>query len=264
MTINKQIVKKFEENGFIIIKNFLSKKEIKKIFLQLDEMINLSLNAISKKKDFKSFDEKYIFLLKKNKKLKSHYYDLTKLLDILVKISVSEKFLKTAKKLLKSKTVLVDTPQIRVDHRMDKRFLPQHQELNQLSRNVINFWIPLVKVDRKGGGIFFRPKTHKLGHLKYKNSDMSATDAGDKRQKVIDKLFLKPKFKKYKSIYPKLNAGDAVIFHTFIFHGTTPNKLNRLRWTLINRFNSIYKTPYLIDADSKMKIPYNVDYNLIN
>ena len=64
-------------------------------------MINISLADISKKK-FNNLDEKYLFLLKKNKKL-SHYYDLTKLLDEVVRLSVSKKFIKVGKKLLNSR-----------------------------------------------------------------------------------------------------------------------------------------------------------------
>lgn len=262
MNLKKKEINYFKENGYIIIKKFLSKKEIKNIFSQLNNMINISLADISKKK-FNNLDEKYLFLLKKNKKLKSHYYDLTKLLDEVVRLSVSNKFIKVGKKLLDSKTILVDSPQIRADHKFDRRFLPQHQELNQISKDVINFWIPLVNVNKKGGGLFFRPKTHKLGHIKFKNSAMSATADSKKRQETVDKIFSDPSLKKYKSIYPKLNAGDAVIFQTFIFHGTTPNKLKRIRWTYVSRFNSIKKVPYLKKTNSSLRIPYDADYNKI-
>ena len=262
MSLNKKDINKFHENGFVIIKNFLKKKEINKIFFQMEEMIDIPIKNISKKK-FKSFDEKYLYLLKKNKILKSHFYDLTKLLDSIVNLAVSKKFLNIGKRLLKSDTILVDTPQIRADHKSDKRFLPQHQELNQISKDVISFWVPLVNVNKKGGGIFLRPKTHLLGHLTFKNSNMSATSDSRKRQKTVDKIFSKNKLKKYKSIYPSLNAGDAVIFQTFVFHGTTPNKLDRIRWTYISRFNSINKTPYLKNARSTLRIPYDADYNNI-
>ena len=35
--------------------------------------------------------------------------------------------------------------------------------------------------------------------------------------------FLETNLSKYKSQYIKLNAGDAVIFHNYLFHGTLPN-----------------------------------------
>ncbi len=263
MRLLKKDINKFNEYGYLIIKNFLKKKEIKGIFNQMDDMINIPIKKLSKKK-FKTFDEKYLFLLRKNKILKSHFYDLTKLLEGIVNLAVSKKFVNIGKKLLKSNTILVDTPQVRADHKSDKRFLPQHQELNQISKDVINFWVPLVNVNKKGGGIFLRPKSHKLGHLKFKNSNMSATSDSKKRQNTIDKIFSTKKLKKYKSIYPALKAGDAVIFQTFIFHGTTPNKLNRIRWTYISRFNSINKTPYLKNSKSTLRIPYDFDYNKIS
>ncbi len=262
MQLSKKDVNKFNEYGYIIIKKFLKQKEIKRIFNQMDEMIDIPIKSLSEKQ-FKTFDQKYLFLLRKNKILKSHFYDLTKLLEGIVNLAVSKKFVDIGKQLLKSNTIIVDTPQIRADHKSDKRFLPQHQELNQISKDVINFWVPLVNVNKKGGGIFLRPKSHKLGHLKFKNSDMSATSDSKKRQKTVDKIFSSKKLKKYKSIYPTLKAGDAVIFHTFIFHGTTPNKLNRVRWTYVSRFNSIKKTPYLKKVKSTLRIPYDVDYNKI-
>lgn len=261
---NKQLLDRFNKDGYLIIKNFLSNKEILSIFSQLEDLIDISLNSLKLKKDkFASFDEKYLTLLKKDKKLKGHYYDFTKLLDGLISKASSKKFLGIAKFLLKSKSVLIDTPQVRCDHFKDKRHLAQHQELNQFSLDVINFWIPLVNVDKKSGGLFIRPKTHKLGFVKYKNSNMSASDAGQSRQKIVDKFFSEPKFIKYKSLFPKLSKGDAVIFHSCIFHGTTPNKIKRMRWTYICRYNSIKTSPYLTDGDAKIRIPYTSNYNTL-
>lgn len=261
---NKQLLDSFNKNGYLILRNFLSNKEIQNIFSQLEDLIDISLNSLNLEKvKFKNLDEKYLTLLRKDKKLKGNFYDFTKLLDILITKASSNKFLKIAKLLLKSKSILVDTPQVRCDHIKDKRHLSQHQELNQLSLDVVNFWIPLVNVDKKNGGIFFRPKTHELGFVKYKNSNMSGNDAGHSRQKIVDKFFSKLGYKKYKSMFPKLRKGDAVIFHSCIFHGTLPNKAKRMRWTYICRYNSIKTSPYLIDNCAKIRIPYTSDYNLL-
>ena len=56
-----------------------------------------------------------------------------------------------SKNLLKSNTVFVDNPQVRIDHPKEKLNLPQHQELNQMSKDVITFWIPLVNINKKNG-----------------------------------------------------------------------------------------------------------------
>ena len=60
MSLNKKDINKFHENGFVIIKKFLKKKEINKIFFQMEEMIDIPIKNISKKK-FKSFNEKYLY-----------------------------------------------------------------------------------------------------------------------------------------------------------------------------------------------------------
>ena len=191
----KKLYKKFWDNGYLILKNFISKKDIKSIYAQINDLADIALNSEKKFKKNLSLDEKYLKLKKLNPNLKSHLYDLTKYCDSLVRLAGSKKFLDHAKTILKTKTAFIDTPQVRIDHPKENLNLPQHQELNQLSKDVITFWIPLVNINKKTGGIFFRPKTHKLGHVKYKNSDMSATDAGPERQKIIDKLFQNKKLK---------------------------------------------------------------------
>ena len=89
-----------------------------------------------------------------------------------------------------------------------------------------------------------------------------ARKAGIERKEIIEKLFNKPHLRKFKNIYPKLNSGDAVIFHNYLFHGTMPNINNKkLRWVFITRYNSIKKTPYLKNKNAKMMIPYTADYS---
>lgn len=261
---NQSIINKFNKNGYVILPKFLSGKDIKNIYFQLEQLINISLEKYPRKSKIKTLDEKYIYLKKINPKLKSHFYDLTKFVDEIINLAGSKKFVNIAKLLLKSKTVLVDSPQIRIDHRTDAYWYPQHQELNQISKDVITFWIPLVNLDKSFGGLYIRPKTHALGHLPYKGSDLSGKEAGVSRQKIIEKLFSKPNLKNFKSIQPKVKAGDAVVFHPFLFHGTNPNKkTKKIRWTYIARYNSIEKSPYLKDGDAKIRIPYSSDYNLI-
>jgi ectoine hydroxylase-related dioxygenase (phytanoyl-CoA dioxygenase family) len=261
----KKILQKFNEDGFVIIPKFLNKANIKEIFFQLNELIDVPINNTFKNNETKkNLDEKYLLLKKKNPSLKSHFYDMIKYIDAVNKVSVSKKFLSTAKKLLNEKTTFTGNHQVRIDHAEDSYWLPQHQELGQLSTNLITFWIPLVDLEKKLGGIYIRPKTHKLGFFPYKNSDKEGREAGTGRKKIIDQLFSQPHLKKYKSFRPKLRAGDAVVFHNYLFHGTIPN-LNRkkIRWVFISRYNSINKTPYLKDGKASMNIPYTANYGLL-
>lgn len=261
---NEKLYREFWENGYVVIKNFLTKKEINKIFFQLNDIIDQSLQG-QKDKVLKlnNIDQKYLYLKKNNPKLKSHFYDLVQNCDSFITFAGSKKLLKYAKLFSNSKTVLVEGWQVRIDHRNDRTNLPEHQELNQISKDVFTCWVPLVDVEKKSGGLYFRAKSHKLGHVRYKNFHLSATEAGKKRTKILKKVFNQPKYKKFKSVDAKLKAGDAVMFHTFLFHGTHPNLINRIMWTAIVRCNSIKSAPYLRDKHAPFKVPYDADYNLI-
>ena len=90
---------------------------------------------------------------------------------------------------LNSKTTFIEAPQVRIDHPKEKLNLPEHQELNLYSKEVITIWVPLVKTSKINGGIYLRPKTHKLGHVKYEGSHIPAGVAGNKRSKILENLF---------------------------------------------------------------------------
>ena len=261
----KNICRNFEKDGFVVLPKFLNKSKIKKIFSQLNELINVSIDSINPRLKKKlTLDEKYLVLQRKNPNLKSHFYDTIRFIDSINEISNSKKITDIAKKLLNEKTMFVGTSQIRIDHKNDAYWLPQHQELGQMSTKLVLFWMPLVNLNKNLGGLYIRPKTHKLGFVSYKNCNKEGRAAGPGRQKIVDKLFSKPNLCKYKSRYVKLNAGDAVIFNNWLFHGTLPNfNKKKVRWVYVVRFNSIKKTPYLKDSKNTMTIPYTANYNLL-
>jgi len=261
----KNICKNFKKNGFVVLRDFISKPQLKKIFFQLNQLIDIPLGSIntSQKKGL-TLDEKYLLLKKENPKLKSNFYETITYLDSINSISNSKKITNIVKNILKEKTFFVGSSQIRIDHSKDPYYLPQHQELGQMSTKLVLFYMPLVNLNKKTGGLYIRPKTHELGFVPFKGYDKEAKAAGHGRQKIIEKLFNKPELKKYKSRYIKLNAGDAVIFHNYLFHGTLPNlDKTKCRWVYLTRFNSINKTPFIKDSNNPLAIPYTADYRLL-
>ncbi len=270
--ITNKLISKFDKNGFIIIRNFIDKKNINNIFDQL----NKTLNHILKKNDIKfnsedTIEKKYIILKKKNPILKSHFYDSIKLLDATNRIVFSSKVINTMKKLLKKKVIFVRGQRLRLDHKSDPYNLPLHQELNNISNDFGLLWMPLVKVNQKSGSLCIIPRSHKFGHLLYTDSKLTA----EKHRVGIVKNILKNKkelnyknpivdklFKKENLYFPSLNPGDALIFKTFIFHGSTPYIGKGLRWTLLSSFHPIDTVPYIVDEKMKsFAIPYESDYN---
>jgi len=221
-----------------------------------------------------SIDKKYLILTKENPKLKSHFYDTIKLMDSLGSIVYSKKITDLMKFISQNKNIFINGLRIRLDHKFDKHNLPLHQELNNISNNFVLMWSPLVSVSKKTGSLCLIPKSHKHGHLNYLQSKIAAEyhnigivekilngkEKVNYKNKIVQKLFDK------KNLYfPKLNAGDAVIFSTFMFHGSTPYRGKGIRWTLLSSFIPYNKVPYLInDRIKKMNISYKANYNKIN
>ena len=66
----KNICKNFERDGYAVLPKFLSKPQIRLIFSQLNELINIPIDTINPNLKKKlSLDEKYLFLQKKIRNL---------------------------------------------------------------------------------------------------------------------------------------------------------------------------------------------------
>ena len=85
MKLTKNDLNNFHKNGYIIKRNFFSKKDIKNIYKSLNYLIDLIVSKYLNKEQLKTYtlDQKYIFLLRKSPKLKSRFYDAIKFLDII-------------------------------------------------------------------------------------------------------------------------------------------------------------------------------------
>tara|TARA_Y100001970_G_C14259681_1_gene878906 strand:+ start:10595 stop:11410 length:816 start_codon:yes stop_codon:yes gene_type:complete len=270
--ITKKTIKKFNDDGFIVVKNFVQKKKINLIYKQLNTIIDhiLASNKINFSKK-NSLEEKYLILKKSNNTLKSHFYDAIKLIDSSNSIVFSDKMINMMKKILKINTIFITGQRLRLDHKSDPHNLPLHQELNNISNDFGLIWIPLVKVNKKTGSLCLIPKSHKYGHLIYKDSKLPAEKhkvgivekilKGTEKKKY-DNEIVKKLFDKKNIFFPELNAGDALIFKTLVFHGSTPYKSTGLRWTLLSTFHPFNKVPYISNKKSKsFAIPYDADYN---
>ena len=66
MKITKNDLNNFHKNGYIIKRNFFSKKDIKNIYKSLNYLIDLIVSKYLNKEQLKTYtlDQKYIFLLR--------------------------------------------------------------------------------------------------------------------------------------------------------------------------------------------------------
>ena len=280
--ITKNQIKSFHEEGYIVIKKLVSKKDIKKIFFQMNYILDtiLKYNKINYN-PISSVDEKYFLLKKKKPKLKSHFYDSIRVTDSLNNIVYSDKITKIIKKLLNTKTLFVTNHRLRTDHKKEKANLSLHQELNNISTESALIFCPFVKVNKKTGSICIIPRSHKHGHLEFNNSKIAAESYTngkvDKILKNLEKNNYKNKivasyFKKKNIFFPNLNAGDTLIFKSMLFHGSTNYSKKGIRWTLLGNYHLVEKTPYILNNTFKhggvelgipMRIPYSKNLNKI-
>jgi len=280
--IKKKHIDQFNENGFVIIKNLITKKEIEKIFFQMNETIEniLNYNNIKYSKTL-TLDQKYFLLKRKKPKLKSHFYDSIRILDSFNNIVYSNKIVKVIKKLLNVKTLFVTNHRLRTDHKNEKANLSLHQELNNISTESALIFCPFVKVNKKTGSICVIPKSHKFGHIEFNNSKIPAEDyTNGKVEKILKNKeknnyknkFIENFFTKKNIFFPSLNPGDALIFKSMLFHGSTSNRAKGIRWTLLGNYHLVNKTPYILKENFKaggmelgipMRIPYKENLNKI-
>ena len=241
----KNIKKKIEEKGYIVIKNLFSKKEIKSIFNSYEKNINYCLKLIKIQKKQKDIDSKYLLLKKKNNLLRARSYDLSKFQPSILKLAVNEKLNKILKSYF-NEEFFVDLPQIRIDDNENSFLLPPHQELyGQISKDIITLWAPLSKVSKKMGTMGLIEGSHRDGVKKHVFYNIKK-----KKYHGISKEIIKnSKFK-----YLNLSPGDAVLFHPLLIHTSLKNLSRKIRWTYVARYNGISGINYLKNLKSPLRI----------
>jgi len=223
MHILKKIKKKFESNGFVVLKKVFSKKEINKL---LTEIKKIKLKSIAIKNPHLHYtkDKKIntihnidryvkkgtILEFSKNKKIANI---INHILDGRTKVRNIEFFLKPKKTGLKS---------------------PFHHDnyyWNFSNKKALNLWIACSESNFRNGGVCYYLKSHRLGLIKHEISYEPGSS-----QKIPIKYLKKINLKK---VYPSLKAGDCIIHHSEIIHGSNLNKSSKDRVGLVISYKSL-------------------------
>lgn len=107
-------------------------------------------------------------------------------------------------------------------------------------------WTPLIDVSESNGCLFVLPGTHKMWHQVRKTPDFTPPIRNIKEHL----------WKKY-AIEIKMSAGEALIFHHRLIHGSKPNFSNELRIATLNAF--IPKEAPLLLYTSKTDDPEDME-----
>lgn len=235
----------FEDQGFVVIPRAIESRQIEEVFSDASSVLLEALKGIDPPHlPLTSVDENYLLLKKVSPELKAHAYDLIKYLNSLHMIARTGRAMNAVME-LSGGPLLVDGVQVRIDDPSDDRFLPLHQEVyGQISYDCFNLWVPLVPVTPKNGALRILPGSHKLGELKHRFFAEFKNAHG----------LVEGQIDESKIIALSLDAGDAVLFHPLLVHGSSSNHSDSIRWTMVARYNPVQRIPYLENAKHSLYI----------
>ncbi len=239
---------KFYDNGFVLVKNLLSKKEINDIFVDLE-----NIKKIVKKKD------KQYYHLSPNGMINSiHNINSFRKKGAVIKICKNSKITKIVDQIFKEKTVMRNC-EFFLKPKRKGLMAPFHQDnfyWNIKDSKALNVWIACSSASKKNGGLCYLQGSHNLGIINHEMSFMKGSS-----QKISDEILKNLSFKK---IYPKMNIGDVLFHHCEIIHGSSNNKSNLDRIGLAISFKTktakIDKSK-LIEYKKKLKKSLKRIYN---
>ncbi len=253
----KTIKRDIDRQGYYVFKDYLKRKDLKKIKSTLLE----TLNYIDGKKD-KNLIKKYFTIRDTKPKLKGNWYDISPYNIDLLQSLHKKKMIDFVKKYFKTNVVFSGRPAIHVHDDLNDKLLEAHQETNQFARDTLVFWCPLYDTNKKTGGLSVYERSHRNGYFTHnlENSKLGA--------KSWTKFYTHIKEKNIKSFKKKnleVKAGTAIIFISSLVHSGYPStKKGSLRITITERFNPLQKIPFLKNEKAPLKMPYvGIDYNKV-
>jgi len=125
---------------------------------------------------------------------------------------------------------------IRMDTPDDKRnFTGWHQEISYLRNNGLVLWVPLSDITPDLGPLQICPKSHHEGELKVVKEHNIPSNVSTV---AVDEI--KPEFiAKYSVKNVEIKKGDVLFFDTRLFHRSSKNTTNRIRFSCQTRHSII-------------------------
>lgn len=216
-------LKKYNSNGFVVLKKVFSKNEIDKILLELE---------IIKKLLKKTKDKKFFHKTKDGKINTIHnvqeFYKKNKI----------EHLINKKKLLLTVKNILGDAFKIRnieffLKPKKTGMASPFHQDnfyWNIINAMAINVWIACSSSSKLNGGLCYLKQSNKLGTLNHEISNLKGSSQQISKN-ILDKL-------KFKRIFPSIEKGDCLLHHPNTIHGSLKNRSNLDRIGMTISFTS--------------------------
>ena len=224
------ILKKYEKDGFIILKNFITKKEIDVFEKKLFEIYSNNLKAYVNKKNV----HKVIISSEKNKLYDQLYLCYNKYIISRPYKNIQKKFLLFSKKLFKKNYKYLKAGMAIGIRNSSRTAYDWHQEKSYYNiKNTIHFQFPIISPATKNNGTMsVLASSHNLGEIKkIKNIKKSKKSINTLKPNNINQIK-----KNYKEKFIKMKLGDVCMFNENIIHKTNKNYSKNVRLVPIIRF----------------------------
>lgn len=204
-----KLIRKYNKDGYLVIKNLLSVNEIKTFEHETKKISKILVSE---------FKRPYVNLTKDGKVNTAH--NLNKLFpkSALSRIVTKKKIIQNLLfKLFKEKPVLRNLEMFLKPPKTGMA-APWHQDnfyWNINDSKAVNIWVALDKVSSANGGLVYLKGSHVLGTIKH-----SPSGAKGSSQEIKNNIINKLNFPKS---CPKLSVGDCIIHHSEIIHGSKKN-----------------------------------------
>ncbi len=257
MVNTKAIKKSYTDNGFIIMRDFISKK------LLSDLKLGVIKNAFKVVPNFKissellsntKFNNKLIDLKKNNPRLFGTFYDSVQHNAKLYQIFSQQKISRILKILNKKKLeefclsnigMRMDVPydkRHKYNWHQDRAYYPQNRNGN----NGMLIWAPVSELTKNIGPLKIKPKSHKLGFTLVKKVQ--------KKNHSPQYSLPKKNLKRFKTISLLLRPGDVAFINLHTYHASGDNISKKIRFAIQARYSDTTEENFL-------PFNYKVDYN---
>ena len=242
----------YEENGYLVIHNHLSKEDVK---ILNDHFDNLAKNPKIRVPNMNLMRD--ITLASSNNQHDKNAAIKQKVITKLQYWSLDEVFYKNY--LCKDKVIkylecfvgdnIASIHHMYINKPSDPGTLTSRHPLHQdntfwpitNANRIVACWTALQDITRRNGGLCVIPKSHKFGMLKH---DYPQWDSN------VNKMYYaisKKDYKKYarNRVHLNMKCGDTVFFHPYLIHGSSANLSNDTRRSMCVHFASTTQCDFM-------------------
>ena len=236
-------VKKYKENGFLLLKNFLIKEELDKIRNEAKKIFMVQMYKHQLIHSYDITDREFEINMYKlfNIDLKHIIYcgKQAQHLISLHELSLNKKIVTVLKSLGIEFPIINVRPVIffnssKLAKRTEDWRKPSHQDwrTTQGSLDSIVVWVPLIDINKPLGALEIVSGSHKLGLLNYELvNDYQTVSSNDENQMQFESV--------------EVEKGDALFFSTLLVHRSGDNITDSIRWSCHFRYNNLLEPSFI-------------------